>query len=228
MGLGQASQHLMYVAWSVPRNSRPNPFLGRLRSLILLGIAGIAVLGGVLMTALGGSAEIFGAEVDATLRSLFIVGTVLLNAVVFMFLFRLATTHEHSLREGAPGAFAVALMWQGLQLAGAAYATRVIAHANEMNKTFALVLGLVALIYIAAVMAALGVEINVVRTKRFYPRALLTPFTDNVDLTEGDRRAYAAYAKAQRHKGFESVRVTFDGQVVKIADVPHDRRKPSE
>ena len=42
-----------------------------------------------------------------------------------------------------------------------------------------------------------------------YPRALLTPFTDAVDLTDADIRAYADYAKAQRHKGFQRVRVTF-------------------
>ena len=39
--------------------------------------------------------------------------------------------------------------------------------------------------------------------------ALLTPFTDRVNLTEADRRAYASYARAQRHKGFETVDVTF-------------------
>jgi membrane protein len=32
---------------------------------------------------------------------------------------------------------------------------------------------------------------------------LLTPFTDNVELTRGDRKTYAGQAKAQRAKGFE-------------------------
>ncbi|KHL14510.1 UNVERIFIED_CONTAM: hypothetical protein LK11_26170 [Mumia flava] len=65
------------------------------------------------------------------------------------------------------------------------------------------------LIYIGAVMGLFGVQINVVLTKRLYPRALLTPFTDNVQLTRADRRAYSDYAKAQRHKGFEAIRVEF-------------------
>jgi hypothetical protein len=42
-----------------------------------------------------------------------------------------------------------------------------------------------------------------------YPRALLTPFTDNVDLTDGDRSTYTAKAKAERTKVFEKVDVTF-------------------
>jgi hypothetical protein len=79
-----------------------------------------------------------------------------------------------------------------------------------MNKTFALVLGLIGLLYVGAVMGMLGIEVNVVLARRLWPRALLTPFTDSVDLTEADRRAYTFYARAQRHKGFENVEVTFD------------------
>jgi hypothetical protein len=75
---------------------------------------------------------------------------------------------------------------------------------------FALVLGLLAFLYLAAVVGVLCVEINVVRVDRLYPRALLTPFTDDVDLTAGDRRSYTGLAKAQRSKGFQEVDVTFD------------------
>jgi membrane protein len=59
------------------------------------------------------------------------------------------------------------------------------------------------------VMAMLGLETNVVLGKRLYPRALLTPFTDDVELTDADRRVYRDYARAQRHKGFERIHVTF-------------------
>ena len=71
----------------------------------------------------------------------------------------------------------------------------------------------------------LGIEINVVLTRRLWPRALLTPFTDSVDLTDADRRAYALYAQAQRHKGFETVSVRFDGRdgdTHEIEQVPKD------
>ena len=56
----------------------------------------------------------------------------------------------------------------------------------------------------------LSVELNVVLAKRLWPRALLTPFTDDVDLTPGDRHSFADSAKAQRAKGFETVDVSFD------------------
>ena len=56
----------------------------------------------------------------------------------------------------------------------------------------------------------LCMEINVIRVSDMHPRALLTPFTDDVSLTSGDRRVYSRQAKAQRSKGFEHVDVTFD------------------
>jgi hypothetical protein len=82
--------------------------------------------------------------------------------------------------------------------------------ASAVNGVFALVLGLLAFLYLAAVFAVLCVEINVVRVDKLYPRALLTPFTDSVQLTPGDRRSYTGKAKAERLKGFETVHVTFD------------------
>jgi membrane protein len=72
------------------------------------------------------------------------------------------------------------------------------------------VLGLMAWIYLLALVIVLAAETNVVHEKRLWPRALLTPFTDNVELTSADRRAYTGYVKSERHKGFESIDVGFD------------------
>ena len=68
----------------------------------------------------------------------------------------------------------------------------VLVDTTAMTKTFGLVLGLIGFLFIGAVMAVLAMEINVVIARRLYPRALLTPFTDAVDLTPADRRAYAS------------------------------------
>jgi hypothetical protein len=53
-------------------------------------------------------------------------------------------------------------------------------------------------------------EINVVRVRRLWPRSLPTLFTDNVQLTHGDRRAYRDYAAAEQRKGFETIDVDFN------------------
>jgi hypothetical protein len=86
----------------------------------------------------------------------------------------------------------------------------VVKNASATNGVFALVLGMLAFLYITAIVVVLCVEINVVRVDHLYPRALLTPFTDNVELTHADRRSYADQAEAQRSKGFEDIDVTFE------------------
>jgi uncharacterized BrkB/YihY/UPF0761 family membrane protein len=212
LGLGQAIQNVMNTAWAVPRNSRPNPFLMRLKSLLLLLFAGLAVLGLSVFAAIGGSSEVFGPRVNATIQVLIALGTVLLVAAVLTSLFRLAAARRHSWKRAVPGALVTAIGWQGLQQGGASYARHVLTETTTVNQTFGLVLGLVGLIFFASVIAVLGIEVNVVLARRLWPRALLTPFTDAVDLTDADRRAYALYAQAQRLKGFESVTVRFEGR----------------
>jgi membrane protein len=210
LGVAQALQNAMNVAWSVPRNRRPNPLRARLRSLLLLGTAGVAVIATTILSALGGSAGADGAMFAGWIALLVTAGALVLNTAVFIVAFRIATASEVSVRDVAPGAIIAAVIWQLLQLFGTAYVAHVVKDASATYGVFALVLGLLAWIFMASLGIVLSVEVNVVRTKHLFPRALLTPFTDNVDLTHADQRAYTDAARAQRHKGFESVDVTFD------------------
>jgi membrane protein len=208
LGLGQALQNALNIAWSVPRNSRPNPVLLRLKSLGLLLTAGLAVLALSVLSALSANTSVLGDRFASYSWPIW-VATVLINTLVLAVLFRYGTSRTHRFWGSVPGALTTALLWQLLQRIGTLYVTQVLTETSSMNKTFGLVLGLIGLIYIAAVMGVLGIEVNVVLNRRLWPRALLTPFTDKVDLTEADKRAYAGYAMAQRHKGFENVEVTF-------------------
>lgn len=208
-GLGQALQNAMNTAWAVPRNKRGNPFRQRFRSLILLLIAGLAVIAVTAASVIGNNTELFGAF-DQLGRGLFSLATIVVTAFVMSLLFRLSAARGHSLWAAMPGGIFTAILWHLLQYAGAAYVTYVLGRTTAMNQTFGLVLGLMGLIYVASIVVVLAIEINVVLARRLYPRALLTPFTDAVDLTDADRRAYTAYARAQRHKGFEQVTVSFE------------------
>src|ERR1700759_2230338 len=68
MGLGQAIQNAMHVVWSVPRNSRPNPILLGVKSLLLLLFAGIALLTITGVSLVGRETTVLGQDVGATLR----------------------------------------------------------------------------------------------------------------------------------------------------------------
>lgn len=206
LGVANAVQNAMNTAWRVPRNKRPNPLLVRVRGLLLLGTAGVAVLGTTVLSALAGGAGALGGGA----RVLSIVASVALNAAVFVLAFRLATARHLTVRQVAPGALAAAVVWQLLQSFGATYVGHVVQTASDTNGLFALVLGLLSFLYVASAALVLCVELNVVRVQHLWPRALLTPLTDDVDLTEGDERAYTGQAKAQRAKGFQEIDVRFD------------------
>lgn len=215
MGLGQAIQNAANIAWSVPRNSRANPFLLRFRSILFLSISGIGILTLAVTTSVLSNPDVLGADLAPVFGVGIRVASFVLTALIFAAIFRLISLGRARLRRVLPGAVVTGLLWQLLQVGGNSYVREVIGKADtQVNKTFALVLGLMAFIYLASIMVVIGLEVNVVLRRRLYPRALLTPFTDNVVLTEADQRAYAAYAKSQRHKGFQSVEVTFDGHTV--------------
>jgi len=207
LGVAQAFQYAANTVWGVPRNNRPNPFRARGRSGILLGCAGLAVLATTALSIGGGG----GAGALGTIgKSLALAASVVINIAVTIFAFRFAPARRLSVRDVAPGAVAAAVIWQLLQSFGVVYVRHVVEHASATNAVFALVLGLLAFLYIAAMVVLLSMEINVVRVIRLHPRSLLTPFTDNVILTAGDRHAYSRQAKAQRSKGFQRVDVNFD------------------
>jgi len=224
LGVALAAQNAMNTAWTVPRNSRPNPFKARGRSLLLLGTVGLALLGTTVLSALGSG----GGALGVGLKVLVLVASVAVNAGAFILAFRIGTTRELTVRQVAPGAVAAAVVWQLLQSFGTVYVGHVVKSASATNGVFALVLGLLAFLYIAATAVVLCVEANVVRVDRLHPRALLTPFTDNVDLTAGDRKAYATQAQAQRSKGFENVDVTFDPSPKEDPDGAKEKEKPAE
>jgi len=207
LGVAQALQNAMNVIWLVPRNSRPNPIKARGRSVLLLLAIGLTILASTSLSTYGGS---FATAHAPWLTWPVRVLAVLVNAAGFLFTFRFGSARGLGLLQVLPGALAAAVLWQLLQSAGVVYVQHVVSGSTDTNGVFAVVLGLIAFLYVTAIMTVLSAELNVVRVLHLWPRALLTPFTDNVELTGGDRNAYIGQARAQRHKGFETVTVTFD------------------
>ncbi|MET0325327.1 MAG: YihY/virulence factor BrkB family protein [Ilumatobacteraceae bacterium] len=209
LGVAQALQNAMNVSWAVPRHDRPNPIRARLRSILLILTAGFAVITTTVLSVVGGGAANEGVF-SGTGALLVNISAVAVNTVIFTVAFRIAVATRVSIKDTLPGAITSAVIWQLLQLFGTAYVTGVVNDSTTAYGAFAFVLGLLAWIFFAALGVVFSIEINVVRSKHLYPRALMTPFTENVDLTHADQRVYADAAAAQRHKHFESVEVTFE------------------
>jgi len=207
LGAAGATQNAFNRAWAVPRNERPNPIALRVRSLLLLLVLGAGVLVTTTVSGLTTGGGAFGATVDAWLG---IPLATLANVGLFMLAFRVLTAREVPTRHLITGAVVAGVGWQLVQILGTYFVTHVLRGAPEAYGVFGLVLGLVAWIYLLALVIVIAAEISVVAHRRLWPRALLTPFTDRVQLTSADERAYSAYAESERHKGFESVDVGFE------------------
>jgi YihY family inner membrane protein len=209
LGVAQALQNAMNVAWAVPRNRRPNPLKARLRSVVLLATAGVAVLATTSLSVFAGTAGARGGVLSSPTAIAVTVAAIVLNTAIFVALFRIGTARQLGLGDVIPGAVLAAVLWQVMQVFGTAYVAHVVKDSSATYGTFAFVLGLLAWAFIVAIGVVVSIEINVVRSKHLYPRSLLTPFTDDVDLTAADCNAYRDAATAQQHKGFEEVTVTF-------------------
>jgi membrane protein len=218
LGAAQATQNAFNRAWAVPRNARPNPIASRLRSLLLLVVLGVSVVIATGLSGLSTGADTFGAAVGTSVRIAAIPLAVLTNIALFMLVFRVLTARDIPTRHLRLGAVLAGIGWQIVQLLGTYFVGHALKGTREAYGVFGLVLGLIAWIYLLALVTVVAAEINVVAERRLWPRALLTPFTDDVQLTSADKRTYAAYAESERHKGFETVDVGFTPD--EAADVP--------
>jgi uncharacterized BrkB/YihY/UPF0761 family membrane protein len=200
---------MLNKVWGVPRNSRPNPVRARLRSLLLLAFGGVSVIVTTVLSALGAAAGSYGASLGGSVRALVTVAAIALNVTLFVVAFKVLTARPLTIRQTRAGAIAAAVIWQALQLAGALLLGHKLKGATATYGLFALVLGLLAWIYLGAITTVICAEYNAVHARRLWPRSLLTPFTDNVELTPADQRAYTSYARTERHKSFENIDVSF-------------------
>jgi membrane protein len=205
LGVGNALQYAMNTIWAIPRNSRPNPLLARARSLLLVVIAGVAVSATTVISAFASATTGWG----VWQKVLVALASIIINTGIVLLCFRIGVGSVRR-RHLLPGAVLAAIGWQALQTFGVVYVGRVVKNASATNGVVSFILGLLAFIYLAAVIIVMSAEMSVVRASKLYPRALLTPFTDAVSLTAADKVTYANQARAMRTKGYERIDVTFE------------------
>jgi YihY family inner membrane protein len=186
--------------WGIPFTKRPDFFMSRLRGLrVLLVLAVLTILstviGGSLGTAAHGALEVVAATVVA----------LLFNISLFLVLFRLLTAAELRWRQLLPGAILGAVLWQLLQALGGLYIDHELRHNGPLYGTFALVLGLLAWLYLGAQLTLIAAEVNVVLDRKLWPRTLFS-----ADLLDTDKRALRASAMAQNRSADERIEVRFE------------------
>jgi len=112
------------------------------------------------------------AGVLATIGALIV--SVVLDLGLFVAVFVLLTSYPATVREILPGAVLATVLWELLQHLGG-YIVLHLRHENSTYGLFAIVLGTLAWLHIGAQATLYCAELNVVRSKRLWPRALFEP-----------------------------------------------------
>jgi uncharacterized BrkB/YihY/UPF0761 family membrane protein len=156
-----------------------------------------------------------------------IVVAFILNLALFMSAFKLLSAVDLTWRELLPGVVVAAICWQLLQHLGGYYVGHELKRTGPLYGVFALVLGLLAWLYLGAQLTLFAAEINVVRVRALWPRSF---FSD--PLLDADRRALRSSAEVEERLHQEDVQVSFDQSEQKpdkrvSPDVPRSRSEES-
>jgi YihY family inner membrane protein len=200
LGITQSAQDAMNAVWNIPRRLRPSYWLRLARGLGFLLLLAAAVVGATVLAQLG--------RIQAgILGRLPLVGSLLLNLLLLLVLFQVLTGMWVPWRRLLPGAVCGAVSWSTLQTLGVLIVDRQLQRANLIYGVFAVVLVLLSWMYLSAQLLLYAAEINVVLTRRLWPRSLLQP-----PLTEPDRRVLTALAETEERRPGQTVEVRFSAE----------------
>jgi len=211
LGVTMATQNAFNTVYAVPHKEQPNFLISRWRSLKLLVVFGLlqlasTAIAGVVSGGLGG--------LLLTVAGLAV--SLLLNLVMFFAVFRFMTDDSVATSELWPGIAIAAVAWEVLQAVGGIYVTHELKGASETYGTFATVIGLLVWLYLGARVVVYAAEINVVLTRRLWPRSLRSD-----PPLPADRKARAALAKMEERDATQTVGVAFHPRAADRPDPAH-------
>jgi membrane protein len=169
LGIMNAVQFAFNRIWAVPASKRPDFLMSRLRGLGTLSVLGVlavcsTLIGGALGTSAHGALEAIGAAAVAFA----------FNVALYATLFRMLTAADLRWGQLLPGVLLGAVLWQLMQYLGGLFIAHELKRTQPLYGTFALVLGLLAWLYLGAQLTLIAAEVNVVLDRRLWPRALFS------------------------------------------------------
>jgi YihY family inner membrane protein len=215
--LAQAGLFTMQQVWNVPGPARPG-YVQRLgRAVAFLGVLTVGLAVSTLLAGLvtyGHHALGFRVLAQAL--------AVPANVVLYLAIFRALTPKGIPTRSLVAGAVAGGIAWTAL-LALAVYIVRHSLHTASAYGIFATVLVLLAWIYLGVEVTVYAAEVNVVLTRRLWPRTIVQP-----PLTEADRASIALQALQNQRREEENVEVSFTDRPPGTPAPAETPRRPEE
>jgi YihY family inner membrane protein len=211
LGLAQTGMFAMAQIWNIPGPKRPGYLqrLGRAGLFLVVLAVGVAASTGLA------SLSAFGKQ-SAALVAAAEVLAVLVNVGMYVLGFRVLTPKGVPTRQLIPGAILAGLLWTLLQAVGA-FVVKHFLHGDSVYGIFAIVLSLIAWIYLVVQVTVYAAEVSVVLARKLYPRSMIQP-----PLTAADKESLALQPLQNQRREEQHIEVTFtDPQEAKPAPV-HD------
>src|SRR6266568_623271 len=135
------------------------------------------------------------------------------NVGMYTIGFRVLTPKAIPIRQLVPGAVLAGIGWTILEAAGTQLVLHYL-HSDSVYGIFAIVLSLVAWIYLVVEITIYSAEVNVVLARRLWPRSIVQP-----PLTPADVKALSIQPLQEQRRGEQHVSVSF-------AEGPDDDKRP--
>jgi uncharacterized BrkB/YihY/UPF0761 family membrane protein len=199
LGVTQAAQNAFNRVWAVPFKDRPNFIQSRLHGLVLL-----VSLGALFIAATLASGLVTGGLGGPLYKLAGIVLSLLFNFALFFVAFRFMTARAVPSRDLRTGVIAAGIFWEILQVLGGYYIGHVLKKSSGTYAQFALVIALLVWLHLGAQLTLYSAEINVVVTRRLWPRSLFGPPSE-----PADQETLTALAKVEERSDSEQIDVEF-------------------
>jgi YihY family inner membrane protein len=201
-GALQTAQYAQAEIWNIPGVNRPN-FWARLgRTGLMMLVLGLfllvsTVLAGLVTIGHHGAWAVVGA----------VVVSLVVNVGLFVVAFRLLTPKQIPWSDMVPGAIVGAAGGTALQYVGGVLVEHSLRNTSKEYGTFALVLGLISFLFLAAQVTLYAAELNVVRARHLWPRGMVQP-----PLTTADKEVLSSIAMEGKRRPEQYVSTGFHAE----------------
>jgi uncharacterized BrkB/YihY/UPF0761 family membrane protein len=215
-GVTQTVQQAMARVWNVSVVDRPG-FVPRLaRSL-----GALTLIGGAFVLNAAAGTFVTNTDVNIAIRGPAFVGMLLLNAMLYFTVFRVATPGRVAASDLLPGAALASLGFTLLITIGSGLVQHQLRHSSATYGQFGLVIGLVGFLFLLAKISLYGAELNPVVTRHLWPRGML-----NGDPTEADNQVLSDIAHQSRRRDDQRIGVGFGENAADDAAIDARRNVP--
>lgn len=199
LGITNAAQNAFDRVWAVPFKHRADFLHARLH-----GIALLVMLGALFLVSSLASGLVTGGLGGPLLKVAGIAISLLLNFALFAASFRLLTSHTVGTSCLWAGVAVAAVLWEVLQIVQGIYIGHILKNSGSTYGTFGFVIALLIWLHLGAQITLYSAEINVVLTRKLWPRSLFSP------AVPADEKTLAALAMVEERHESEKIEVHFE------------------